>query len=449
MAIGIPRPVEEETLHRRIRRGFAQFMHTQSSGAIVMLVFTVLALIAANTDLWNELDALWHMHAGVTFEEWSFSQSLLHWIDDALMAAFFFVVGLEIKREIIVGELSSPRKAALPIFAAFGGMVVPALLYTAVNFGGDAARGWGVPMATDIAFALGVLALLGSRIPVGLKIFLAALAIVDDIGAILVIALFYTESITASWLLAAAVVVVVMIVLNILGVDSPVPYFVAGVVLWFFVFNSGIHATIAGVVAAFTIPSKAKLAPLDFARFAQKKLAEIESCDVPDAHVLADPQQQLCALEIRNAAIHSAAPLQRLEFSMHPFTTFVVLPLFALANAGVRVVGTPVDELLGSSAAGIALGLIVGKPLGIALMSWVAVRAGVSELPKGVSWWHVVGAGMLGGIGFTMSIFVSGLAFTDAAALTEAKVAILVASTAAGLLGYLTLRTVSRGGTPA
>lgn len=439
-------PVEDEAFHRRVARGFGQFMHTQSSGAIVMLIFTVLALALANSPLWEQYAAFWELHAGVLFEDWTFEQSLLHWIDDALMAAFFFVVGLEIKREVIVGELSTLKKAALPILAAVGGMVVPALLYLSVNAGTEYVDGWGIPMATDIAFALGVLALLGSRIPSPLKVFLAALAIVDDIGAILVIALFYTEEIATQWLFVALAVVLVMALMNYLGIDGPTPYFIMGMLLWFAMFNSGIHATIAGVMAAFTIPAKAKLSPMEFTIFARDKLDEIEACHVEEAHILSDPQQQLCALEIRDAAVHSAAPLQRLEFGMHPFTTFLVLPLFAFANAGVRVVESPMSELFGTAATGIALGLIVGKPVGIALFSWLAVRMGISALPQGVRWSHIVGAGLLGGIGFTMSIFVSSLAFTDSAALTEAKAAILVSSVIAGVLGYSVLRFLGRPG---
>lgn len=435
-------PRATEAFYRRIARGFAQFMHTQAAGALVMLVFTIVALLAANTAIWNALDAFWHLHAGVYFGHWTLEQSVLHWIDDTLMAVFFFVVGLEIKREFLVGELSSPRKAALPIVAAIGGMAVPALLFVSLNAGTSTAQGWGVPMATDIAFALGVLALLGSRIPAGLKVFLAALAIVDDIGAILVIALFYTESVALGWLAAGMLIVFLMVLMNYFGIDHPMPYFIAGSVLWLFFFNSGIHATIAGVIAAFTIPSRARMSPLKFTDFARAKIEEIEACDVPDSHVLEDPKQQLCALEIRDAAVHSAAPLQRLEFGLHPFTTFIVLPLFALANAGVRVVDVEAAALAGPAAYGIALGLIVGKPLGIALFSWLAVRTGLSTLPTGVRWPHIIGAGMLAGIGFTMSIFVSGLAFSDAAGLTQAKVAIMTSSTVAGLLGFAVLRTL-------
>ena len=271
--------------------------------------------------------------------DFGFEQSLKHWVDDALMAIFFFVVGLEIKREFIVGELSTLRGAALPVVAAIGGMVVPAAIYTALNAGGPGAAGWGVPMATDIAFALGVLALLGSRIPDALKVFLTALAIADDIGAILVIAIFYTQQVYGAWLLFALVPLALMIVLNRMGYDEPLGYAVLGVVLWFCVFNSGIHATIAGVIAAFTIPASAKMSPLAFTEVCRLNVDEIEAHEVPGAHTLEDDNQQRAALRIRDAAVQSTAPLQRLEFALHPLAVWSMLPLFALANANIRIVG--------------------------------------------------------------------------------------------------------------
>jgi len=427
----------------RLAGTFRAFVHQETTGAIVLLAATIAALVVANSVFGHAYEEFWHTHAGFFVGGLEFEQSLKHWVDDALMAVFFVVVGLEIKREFIVGELSTLRGAALPVVAAIGGMVVPAAIYFAINKGGPGAAGWGVPMATDIAFALGVLAILGSRIPDGLKIFLTALAIADDIGAILVIALFYTEKVSASWLLLALVPLGLMILMNRLGYEEPIGYLAVAVVLWFCVLNSGIHATIAGVVAAFAIPASARLAPLDFTDFCRLKLDEIEELEVPGAHTLEDYGQQKLALEIRDAALRSAAPLQRLELSLHPFTALVVLPLFALANANI-VVGA--GEGLGVSgvAIGVFLGLVVGKPLGISLAAWAAVRFGLSDLPRGVTWRHVVGAGLLGGIGFTMSLFVANLAFSDGALMDEAKVAILVASVVAGAAGYLWLRFASR-----
>ncbi len=419
-------------------------MHQETTGALVLLVATVIALLIANSAFHDVYDEFWHTFAGFFVGDFGFEQSFKHWVDDALMALFFFVVGLEIKREFIVGELSTLRGAALPVVAALGGMVVPAAIYVALNAGGPGAAGWGVPMATDIAFALGVLALLGSRIPDSLKVFLTALAIADDIGAILVIAVFYTREIATMWLLFALVPLAVMIVMNRMGYDEPIGYLAIGSVLWFCVFNSGIHATIAGVAAAFAIPASAKLSPLAFTEVCRLNVDEIEKYDEPGAHTLKDYRQQKAALRISNAAVHSTAPLQRLEFALHPMTSLLVLPLFALANANIRIVGS---EGLGvhAVAAGVFLGLVVGKPLGIGLASYIAVRSGLTSLPPGMTWHHVIGAGLLGGIGFTMSLFVANLAYRVAGVENEAKIAILVASVVAGVLGYAWLRFSGQG----
>ena len=376
-------------LRARIRQGFSEFFRAEAAGAVVLLAATILALVLANTPLQHAYESFFHTEIGFALGRWEFSLSLLHWVDDALMTLFFFVVGLEIKRELMVGELAQKRKAALPILAALGGMVVPAAIYLAINAGDSGANGWAVPMATDIAFAIGILALLGSRAPTGLRVFLTALAIADDIGAIVVIALFYTANVSMIWLAAVAVLFLVLLAFSRAGVDSPWPYAVVGIALWAAMYASGVHATIAGVLVALTIPSS----------------------------------------------------LQRMESALHPITTFIVLPLFALGNAGVRVVGTDVGAMLTSPVAlGIVLGLVLGKPLGIVSMTWLAVRFRVADLPAGMNWHHVLGAGVLGGIGFTVSLFVANLAFTDAAHSAPAKAAILTASVIAGLAGYAMLR---------
>lgn len=433
----------------RAQEDFQRFLALEVSGGIVLLVAAILALVLANSPLAEGYARLWETPIGIHVGSWELTEPLIGWIDDGLMALFFFVVGLEIKREVLVGELSSPRKAALPIVAAIGGMAVPALIYFAFNAGGPGASGWGIPMATDIAFALGVLALLGSSVPIGLKVFLTALAIADDIGAIIVIALFYTDEIHLSWLGLGVSLLVALFALNRLGVDSPAPYGIIGLVVWFAFLHSGIHATIAGVLVAFTIPATAKLAPMQFVAWTRDKLAHIEECEVPDAHVLDDPTQQHCAFEIQAAATHVAAPLQRLEHTLQPFTTYVVLPLFALANAGVALPGEGVVELAGKPVTlGIFFGLILGKSLGILSMSWLAIRMKFADLPPGVSWPQVLGAGILGGIGFTMSIFVANLAFEKPALLGQAKVAILITSLAAGMAGFVFLKLVARGSRP-
>lgn len=295
-------------------------------------------------------------------------------------------------------------------------------------------------MATDIAFALGVLALLGSRIPVSLKVFLTALAIADDLGAIMVIALFYTEKIKFEWAMFSVFALVALIVMNRRGIQEPLAYMAVGSVLWFGVLNSGIHATIAGVLAALTVPAAAKLSPVQFTNLCRVTIDAIDECDVPGAHTLEDDKQQHLALNLARTAVLSAAPLQRLEIALLPFTTFVVLPLFALANSGV-LWGSGVD-LGARPVLGVILGLVVGKPLGITLAAWLAVRSGISSLPAGVSWRHVAGAGALGGIGFTMSIFVANLAFGAGGLADDIKVAILISSLVAGVIGYLWLRAV-------
>jgi NhaA family Na+:H+ antiporter len=426
----------------RVKGNFSAFMHRETSGAFVLLGATIIALGIANSALDQAFDAFWHTHAGVFGGAFQFDQTIKHWVDDALMALFFFVVGLEIKREVIVGELSTWRGAALPAVAALGGMIAPAAVYLAFNWGGPDANGWGVPMATDIAFALGVLALLGSRVPQGLKVFLAALAIVDDIGAVLVIAIFYTVQISGQWLLAALIPLALLVLMNRSGVDEPLWYLGVTGVMWFCVLNSGVHATIAGVIAAFAIPAKAKIEPTAFTNLCRIKIEEIDQMDTPGAHTLQDDRQQLKALEIRDAALRSTAPLQRLEFGLHPVTAFLVLPLFALANANISLVGSG-DLAIHEVGLGVFFGLVAGKPLGITLSTWIAVRIGIADLPCSVTWRHVIGAGMLAGIGFTMSLFVANLAFRIAGVETEAKAMILIGSLVAGGLGYCWLRFVA------
>ncbi len=425
----------------RILSDISEFFRAEIAGAVVLLAATIAALVIANSPLHVFFENLWHLEIGVDLGGQHLTQSLLHWIDDGLMALFFFVVGLEIKREFLVGELSSARKAILPIVGAIGGMIAPAIIYLALNRTGPGAAGWAVPMATDIAFALGVLALLGSRAPAGLKVFLTALAIADDLGAVLVIAVFYTGGVETTWLAAAGGLLVVLFALNRLRVDSPVPYATIGGLVWVAFLYSGVHATIAGVLVALTIPARARLQPLEFVEFARRKLDEIVERDVPDAHVLQDDSQQARAFELRTAARFSAAPLQRIEHALLPFTTYLVLPLFALANAGVRFVDSDPARLLTQPVAvGVLLGLMIGKPVGITAATWLAVRLKIADLPRGLGWRHVIGGGMVAGIGFTMSLFISGLSFEAGVLQAEAKLAILMTSVMAGAAGYLFLR---------
>ncbi len=427
-------------LNERVREGISAFIHLEVSGAIVLLLATVAALVLANASTGEWYENLWHIETGFFIGAFEFAQSLLHWIDDGLMALFFFVVGLEIKREFIVGELSTPRKAALPIIAAVGGMLVPAAIYILFNRGTETAAGWGIPMATDIAFALGIMALLGDRVPAALKVFVTALAIADDIGAVLVIALFYTAEVFPFWLLIGAALFVVLILLNRAGVDSPIPYLILAVFVWFCFLNSGVHATVAGILVAFTIPAKARMEAGDFVDWARLKIDEIEMLDRPGAHVLETPDQQVCAMELQSQARWIQAPLQRAETGLHPISTFMVLPLFALANAGVSLGGAFDGGGLSPAMLGVFFGLVLGKPIGIALFTWLATVTRVSSLPEGVTWQQIGGAGALCGVGFTMSLFISGLAFRQGGTQDEVKLAILVSSLIAGIIGYVLLR---------
>jgi NhaA family Na+:H+ antiporter len=353
------------------------------------------------------------------------------------MAVFFLLVGLEIKRELIAGELSLPRQAALPIAGALGGMIVPALLYWVLNPGGPAAAGWGIPMATDIAFALGTLSLIAPNAPTGAKVFLAALAIVDDMGAVMVIAFFYSTNIAWGALGSAALVTVMLAALNAASVRRLWPYLVLGVVLWFFVHESGVHATIAGVILAFAIPTNTRINAVEFSRQARELLDEFDRTETGDYVVLTSKGQQeaLFALERASEAVN--APLLRLEHGLHKFSAFVVMPVFAFANAGVSIDGSIEAPTV---AAGVILGLVIGKPLGIMAASYLAVRSGRASLPEGVSWRTLHGCAWLGGIGFTMSLFIAMLAFGDAGLLDSAKVGILAASSAAGFIAAVLLR---------
>lgn len=435
-------------LVRRVADSFQQFAHTASGGGIALLAVTAVALAWANSPWAASYHHLWETPVTIGAPGFGLTETLHHWINDGLMAVFFFVVGLEIKRELLVGELASVRQAALPIAAAVGGMVVPAGLYAALNAGGPGAPGWGIPMATDIAFALGILALLGDRVPLGLKVFLAALAIVDDLGAVLVIALFYTASIAWGALAVAAGVLVLLVIVNRAEVRHPAPYAVLGLVLWVAFLKSGVHATIAGVLLAMTIPARTRLDRAAFEQTLRAQLAAFERTSDAAPRDAADDAatygvQQDVIEELEDACEGAQTPLMRLEHALHGVVAFGIMPLFALANAGVPLGGAG-GGMGRAITFGVLLGLVVGKPLGITLAAWLAVRGGAAVLPAGVTWRHVHGAAWLGGIGFTMSLFIGGLAFPDLALLGAAKLGILGASAVAGLGGWLLLRGARR-----
>ena len=406
---------------RSLPTAVARFVRTEASGGIALVVAAVAALVWANSPWQHSYETLWHSHVTVGFGVFRVDDDLRHFVNDGLMALFFFVVGLEIKREVVHGELADRRVAALPVFAAVGGMVVPAMLYVLVAGGGAGGHGWGIAMATDIAFALGVLALLGSRVPSSLKLFLLTLAIVDDVGAIIVIAVFYSGTIDTTALLAAATGLVVSVVLRRLRVDWSPIYVALAVAIWYATYRSGVHATIAGVALALTTPTQ-RLAPAHTARRWAQDLS-----DEPSASEI--HQMTIIARE-------SVSPAEHLEELLHPATSFVVLPVFALANAGVELRS---DMLSGTGAArvalGVVVGLIAGKLLGILAGAWLGVRLRLAVLPAETRWRHLAGAAALGGIGFTVSLFIAGLAFADPALVDAAKLAILAASVASAVLG--------------
>lgn len=438
---GIPIPLRPTPI-QRVLSPFTRFFRLESAGGIVLIASTLVAVAWANSPWADAYHHLWETKLGFSLGPWAISHTLHHWINDGLMAVFFFLVGLEIKREALIGELASPRRAAFPAAAALGGMVVPALLYAAVNAGGEGAAGWGIPMATDIAFALGVLALLGPRVPLALKVFLTALAIVDDIGAVLVIALFYTGDIAWGALAAGLLVLALCGAANRLGVRGPLPYLLLGLVVWGCFLASGVHATVAGVLLAMTIPARTRIDANEFLEHADRDLAAFRGACARGSSVLTNLDQQAALQGLESATEAAQAPLQRIEHDLHAPVAFGVIPLFALANAGVTLSGGLGEAVAHPVTLGVVLGLVIGKPLGITLFSWLAVRARVAELPAGVTWRAVHAVSWLGGIGFTMSLFIAGLAFPDGSLVDESKMGIFAASIAAGLGGWILLRGV-------
>ncbi|MCR1785097.1 Na+/H+ antiporter NhaA [Nocardioides carbamazepini] len=421
----------ERPLARYVARPLREFLHVEAAGSALLLAATVIALLWVNLpfDGWaSAYDHFWHTPIALEVGDWRIEESLQHWVNDGLMTVFFFVVGLEIKYELVHGDLRDPRTAALPIVAAVGGMVVPALVYVAIVGGGEGSGGWGIPMATDIAFAVGVLGLLGSRIPSAARLFLLTLAIVDDIGAILVIAVFYTADLSFGWLALALGLLVLMAALRAARVWAIPVYAVLGVTVWFALLQSGVHATLAGVAIGLLTPAVALLRPEAATDYAVEGLRDNE-LDAEELH------------RLRFLIGESVPVVERLQSKLHPLSSYVVLPVFALANAGVALGDGVLGEALRSPVAlGIAAGLVLGKPLGITLACFVAIRLGVGRMPEGTSWPQIVGVGAVAGIGFTVSLFIAGLSFPGSDLLTaEAKVGILVASVVAAAVGVLLL----------
>jgi NhaA family Na+:H+ antiporter len=413
-----------------------EFIENNASGGIVLFAAALLALAWSNSPFSGSYEELWETPIGLTFGDRTFELTLRHWINDGLMAIFFLYVGLEIKRELVVGELDSRQRALLPVAAAIGGAAVPALIFIAVvGIGSAETRGWGVPMATDIAFVLGVLALLGSRAPLAVRIFVTALAIVDDLLAVVVIAVFYTAELSFAHVAAASVFVVLLAGANWLGARRAIVYAVLGVGLWLAVLGSGVHPTVAGVLLAITIPARARVSPREFVARARSTVDDLtEQSDQSPQH----RQEKLS--ELRDVAREAQAPMIAIEHGLSRWVAFLIVPVFALANAGVSLTGDVAAAVADPVFLGIVAGLILGKQLGITAGAWLVVRIGWAKLPPGVTWRLVYGAAWLCGIGFTMSLFIADLAFGSSDSLRAAKIAILVASVIAGVVGYGLLR---------
>ncbi|NOU41799.1 MAG: Na+/H+ antiporter NhaA [Methylotenera sp.] len=428
-----------ERTFRRVATPFEAFIHGQTASGLLLIGATIIALILANTALADAYQHLIHTVVSVNVASWGINMSLHHWVNDGLMALFFFVVGMELKREILVGELSNLRQAALPIIAAIGGMIVPALIYVAFNPTGDAARGWGIPMATDIAFAVGALVLLANRVPKALITFLAALAIADDLGAVLVIAIFYTQTLSIYWLGVAALLVAILFTFNFSGIRNAIPYFIIAVLLWYALLQSGVHATIAGVLGAFTVPARSKYDPTLFIAYIKDQMARFTSSQKQGGNVMTNHQLHSAVQMLDKSVQGVQTPLQRLEHIWHLPVAFIVIPIFALFNAGIPLqMGSLSETFTHPVMLGVTLGLLLGKFIGITGACWLALRFGIGQLPRGTRFSQIAAVSVLAGIGFTMSIFIAELGFSSNHAdyLLMAKTGVITASLIAGLVGY-------------
>jgi NhaA family Na+:H+ antiporter len=437
-----------ERQFERLITPFEEFIHRQTTSGIVLLVTTLLALVLANSSLSEVYGRIFHTTISVSLGSFTLGKDLSHWINEGLMVFFFLLVGCEIKREIIVGDLADIRSATLPIVAAAGGMILPALIYHLFNPAGNTAHGWGIPMATDIAFCVGALVLLGKRVPAALTLFLVSLAIVDDLGAVLVIALFYTEKIHLSALALASLALLVMALFNLAGVRRLTPYGLVGFGLWLALLVSGVHATIAGVLLAFCLPARPRYDSLSFTVRMKQLVGNFGKCCQPGESLLANTEQYSLLREMMREVRLAEAPLQRVQNALHIPTSLIIIPLFALANAGIHVEPAAFGQVLSHSVTkGVLLGLVSGKFLGITVFSWLALKTGLGRLPSGIRLSHVAGAGLLGGIGFTMSIFIAELSFPGHPEyLTIAKAGIILASLVSGILGVTWLWILSLTG---
>jgi len=432
---------QNKTPIEKLTYSIQEFLHQEASGGILLIIATVIALAWANSPFAESYHHLWHTYVKIEVGGVGLNYSLHHWINDGLMVIFFFVVGLEIKRELLVGELSSVKKAALPIAAALGGMIFPALIYTIFNLGSESASGWGIPMATDIAFVVGILALLGNRVPLALKIFILALAIVDDLGAVLVIAVFYTSNISLTSLMIAGGLIILLIAMNRLGVRNLLVYTFVGIALWLAFLKSGVHATVAGVLLAFTIPVSSRINTKKFKNETENLLKEFDNAGEHGEDVLTNSERLSIVDKIENNCEKILTPLQRFEHGLHPWVSFFIMPVFALANAGVTIGSGLSSAITHPVSIGIVLGLFLGKQIGIFSFSYLAVKLKLASEPEGVSWKKIYAASVLAGIGFTMSLFIANLAFNSEELLNISKVGILAGSLLSGVVGFIILKS--------
>lgn len=436
---------KQRTPMERVRDTFEVFFTSEATGGLILLACTTLALAGANSPWAGDIERFWQRPVTIGMEGFGLSKALVLWVNDGLMAVFFFLVGLEIKREMLAGELASFRKALSPILAAIAGMVAPAAVYLAFNHGTPAAGGWGIPMATDIAFALCVLSLLGKRVPLSLKVFLTAVAIVDDIGAVAVIAVFYTPDISLVALGIGLTALALAAAGNAMGARRTFFYLVLGIVAWVGFLKSGVHATVAGVLMALCIPAGSRSDVKGFKRALRDIAGALDRTLKPGVSVLADAKRQALLEDLSRVSRHAGAPLLRMEHGLAPWVGYVIMPVFALANAGVPLAGVSLGSLLTPVTLGVTLGLLCGKLGGVFLCVWIMDKTGIAPLPERATWRQVFGVSLLAGIGFTMSLFIGQLAFHDPAMLDEAKLGIIGASLLAGGLGYAVLRGTKSG----
>ena len=416
------------------RKPFERFFKLESSGSILLFVATIAALIIANSPLADLYNYIWQQPLKIGFTIFKLEKPLILWINDGLMAIFFFIIGLEIKREILVGELNNLKKASLPIFGAIGGMIIPVFLFFVLHHGQEGVEGWGIPMATDIAFTLGILQILGKRVPLGLKVFLTAFAIVDDIGAVLVIAIFYSANIQWVFIGFAMALLAILIILGVFRTYNKYVFFLIGFTIWVLFLKSGIHPTISGILVAFTVPVSRKINTFKFYRRAKNSIEQMK-CGEDDKPEFLTEIQQGALSNIESLIENTTSPLQHLEHKLHGYVTFLIMPLFAFANAGVNLGGDIIPLSWN-----ISISMVFGKALGISLLVFIALKFGWAKLPKNVNFTQIIGVSFLGGLGFTMALFISGLAYTTPTLIDGSKTGILIGSLVAGLIGYFILK---------